>query len=57
LPLVDEAGNVRKLTNREGNDLRWAVGLEISASMDEYSVKMDDLIDRIARMMDMTEGV
>jgi hypothetical protein len=52
LPLVDEAVNVRMLTNREGNDLRDVVGLEISAELDDYSLKMDDLIDRIARMME-----
>jgi hypothetical protein len=28
------------------------VGLAISAALDDYSLKMDDLIDRIARMME-----
>jgi hypothetical protein len=52
LPLVNEVVNVRTLTNVEGNDLRWVVGLEIRAELDDYSLKMDDLIDRIGRLME-----
>jgi hypothetical protein len=52
LPVVERVVNGRRLTNVEGNALRYAVGREISAELDPHSVKMDDLIDRIGQMME-----